>query len=30
MMSCFDGVKKVIIWLQKKLKKRHHGLGFLF
>jgi hypothetical protein len=30
MVSRFDGVKKVIIWLQKKLKKRHHGCYFLF
>ena len=30
MVSCFKRAKKVIFWLQKKLKKRHHGLGFLF
>jgi len=28
MVSCFDGVKKVIFWLQKKLEKRHHGATF--
>jgi len=30
MVQCFNMAKKVIIWLQKKLKKRYQGLGFLF
>ncbi len=28
MVSCFNRAKKVIFWLQKKLKKRHHGATF--
>ena len=28
MVSCFDGVKKVIFWRQKKLKKMHQGWDF--
>jgi len=28
MVSCFDGVQKVIFWPQKKLKKRHHCATF--
>ena len=30
MVQCFNMAKKVIFWLQKKLKKMHQVLGFLF
>jgi hypothetical protein len=28
MVSCFERVKNVIFWRQKKLKKRHQGATF--